>query len=438
MSLIDQLWTLQQIYRKENSYYDPEKGMHLYRIPSNLPAHRQEALEQAGRMPNQMSFPKHDEIWDALSALAATWTLAEAADAFIAGLWSAPFLWQSALPAKLLSQAAPKHDFSPYAGSGDTCTVCGFRRKAVDATYLWYRRMTGSLPLDGDPVGYVFALQEMAKHESRPVPTAYDLWTFRAILTVIRQTPPKSRYSKVRDALQKEKLLPTSPKENYCSLLESLALTGILDTPDHPGMAAKFTTYLERDQRPSVKVEVQAPLAWWDSSVGINETALHQIFSGIDCSSVSLADRPMPVPPLSQTITGALAQIRTPRKRLPSSPDAGKGPAQAGDVYAVRVREDAWVTVYCHKVEENHVFIEYLDGIFSEMPMKSQIPSAFRPRSSGRWQAKASGMDRTTGVKRVARNIPAPQTDLAEPDRIPYATAASLKNLASWCFPELN
>ncbi len=438
MNLVDQLWTLQQIYRNENAYYDLEHDMHLHRIPANLPADRLEALAQADRMPNQMALPRHDELWGDFHALAETWTLAEAADAFIAGLWSAPFLWQSALPAKLLSQATPRHPFTPYAGSGDTCRVCGFRRKAVDITYLWYRRMTGSFPLAGDPAGYVYALREMAKSQSRPVPTAYDLWTFRAILTVIRQMPPKSRYSKTRDALQKEKLLPTSPKANYCSLLEVLALTGILDTPEHPGMATQFTTYLERDLRPSVRVEVQAPLAWWDSSIGINETALRRIFSGTDCSPVSLADRPVPVPPLSRTVTGELAVQKTPRRRLPVSPDAGKGPAQAKDVYAVRIREDAWVTIYCHKVEDNYVIVEYLDGIFSEMPLKSQIISAFRPRSSGRWQAKASGLDRTSGVKRIARDIPAPRTDLTAPEKIPYATAASLKNLAWWCFPELS
>ena len=438
MDFIEQLSALRQIYKNENAYYDKEQGMYLYRIPTDFPADKLEALKQAGRMPNQMFFPKHDEIWDAFYTLADAWTLSEATNAFISGLWSAPFLWQSALCAKLLSQATPRHAFTPYTGSTDTCTVCGFHEKAVDTTLLWYRRMTGSVPLDGDPMGYVFALQEMAVAGQKPLPTVYDLWTFRAVLTVIRLMPQGSRYSKVRDSLQKEKLLPVSQKWSYCSLLEVLALIGILDTPDHPGMITQFTTYQERDMRPSVRVEVQAPLAWWNSSIGINETALKKIFGEIDCSPVSLTDRPAPIPPLPQTVTGRLEKMKTPRKRLPTSPDAGKGPAQAGDVYAVRVRDDVWITVYCHRVEGKYVVIEYLDGIFSEMPMKSQIISAFRPRSNGRWQAKTSGIDRTTGVKRIARNIPIPQTDLVEPDRISFATADSLNHLARWCFHGLS
>lgn len=437
MNLTEQLWTLQQIYKPENSYYDSEKDLHLYHIPSNFPADKTEALSYAGRMPNQMSLPHHDEIWDALSAMADTWTLSQAADAFIAGLWSAPFLWLSALPAKLLSQAAPRHSFTPYGGSPTVCTVCGFQKKAVDASLLWYRRMAGSVPLDGEPTGYVYALREMAQSECRPTPTAYDLWTFRAILTVIRQMPPNSRYSKVRDTLRKEKLLPTSRKEVYCSLLECLALTGILDTPDHPGMATGFTTYKERDLRPSVRVEVQAPLAWWNSSTGLNETTLKKVFGNIDCSSVSLTDRPAPDPPLSRTVTGGLEQRKIPQKRLPKSPDAGKGPAQAGDVYAVRIRDDVWVTVYCHNVEDKYAVIEFLDGVFPEMPMKSQLLNVCRPRTNGRWQARTSGLDRTAGIKRVARNIPAPQSDMPEPVKIPFATAHSLRHLAWWCFGSL-
>lgn len=434
MDIINQLSALQQLYKNENAYYDLEQDMHLYRVPSNFPADQLEALAQAGRMPNQMSCPQHGEIWDSLYALADTWTLADAANAFIAGLWSAPFLWQSALGAKLLAQAAPRHTFTPCKGSADTCMICGFRNQPVDATLLWYRRMTGGVPLDGDPKGYVFALLEMEKAGQRPFPTAYDLWVFRAILTVIRHMPPDSRYSRVRDALQKEKLLPVSQKWLYGSLLEILALTGILDTPEHPGMATRFTTYQERDIRPSVRVEVQAPLAWWSSSIGINETALKMIFGELDCSSVSLTDRPAPIPPLSQTVSGRLSKVKSARKRLPTSPDAGKGPAQAQDVYAVRVRDDVWVTVYCHRVEGKYVVIEYLDGSFSEMPMKSQITGAFRPRSSGRWQTKASGMDRTTGVKRIARNIPEPQTDMPAPEKISFSTASDLKRLAKWCF----
>ena len=440
MDQVQQLWLLQQIYSNENSYYDSEQKLHLHRIPSDFSAEDIEALAQAHRQPNKIIYPKHDDVLKEFHRLADAWTLSDAADAFLAGLWSAPFLWQSALTAKLISLGMPPHAHTPYGGS-NACTICGFCDTPIDAAHAWYRRMTGGTPLDGEPVGHVAALQEMEQYDSHPVPTTYDLWTFRAILSVIRSMPAKSRYSKVRDALYKERLLPTSRKWVYGSLLETLALIGILDTDDYPGMATQFTTYQKRDMRPSIRVEVQAPLAWWDSSIGINEMTLKKIFPQIEPSPVSLTDRPAPIPPLSQTLTGQLERKRKKYQILPKSPDAGTGPVQAGDVYGIRVRDDLWITVYCHRVEGKYAVVEYLDGIFPKMPSKSQLKNTFRPRYKGsilgRWQTKTSGIDRTTGVKRIARNIPLPAADMPAPDSASFSGAKELSHLAHWCFPEI-
>ena len=78
-----------------------------------------------------------------------------------------------------------------------------------------------------------------------------------------------------------------------------------------------------------------------------------------------------------------------------------------------------------------------MDGIFDKMPMKNQIKNSFRLRSGERWQSKVSGIDRTTGVKRIARDIQPPVTELAEPERISFSVASDLKRLAGWCFGEL-
>ena len=418
-------------------YYDPEKKLHLHRSPAVLNIEQLQFLETNGHLPNRMVVESHEEVMCELQRLADTWNIEDAANAFVAGLWSAPSLWLSALPAKLIALVMPKHEFSPYGGSPETCTVCGFRNRAEDPARLWYERMTGSVPLDGDPVGYVWALREMDGLGERPVPTEYDLWTFRAVLTVIRQMPPNSRYSKVRDVLHREKLLPVSKKWVYGSLLEVLALMGILDTETYPGMYTQYTTYQKRDERPSVRVEIQAPLAWWDSSIGINETVLMKLFGTMDCTSVSLADRPAERPPRIQTIAGALERKHTPRRSVPRSPDAGSGPVQAGDVYAVRVREGVWITVYCHRIENGHAVVEYLAGVFPEMPMKHQLKNTVSMRSNGRWQTKVSNIDKTTGVRRVARNLPAPLSQLPEPDKVSFSRAGDLGHLASWCFVEL-
>lgn len=440
MDLIQQLWLLKQSY-SSGSYYDSEQDLHLHHIPASLTESDLDALREHGHVPNQMFRPEHDKTLKELQVLTETWSLEEAAAAFVAGLWSAPFYWQSALTGKLIATVMPEHPYTPYSGSTHVCTICGFHNRAVDTTFSWYQSFLSGTPLDGEPVGHVFALQEMANADKRPAPTEYDRWTFRAILTVLRNLSPKTRYSKVREALQKENLLPTKSKWVYGSLLEALGLIGVLDTKDHPGMATAFTTYIQRDQRPNSRVEVQAPLAWWDSSVGINEETLQKVFFAFDCSSVSLTNRPQPQPSIEKTITGALEKKRPSGVKIPkASSAAGKGPVEAGDVYAIRIRDGVWVTVYCHKVEMAHTLvakIEFLDGVFDNMPAPVELIPAFRGRKDGRWQQWTASIDSTSWVRRIVRNFPAPGTNEPEPDRIPGGGAKDLKFLADWCFPEI-
>ena len=135
----------------------------------------------------------------------------------------------------------------------------------------------------------------MGRETRRPAPSEYDRWTFRAIPTTLRGLPPKPRYGKARDALYREKLLPTK---------------------------AAFTTYAQRDQRPNVRVEMQVPLAWWDSSVGINEHVLKTVFTGFDTASVSLARWPTPFPPLAETTTGGLEKMHQPREATSKASNA--------------------------------------------------------------------------------------------------------------------
>ncbi|MFX3646409.1 MAG: hypothetical protein ACE3K2_02905 [Paenibacillus sp.] len=435
--MVTQLSLLKQIY-SERTVWDEELKASRHIVPDSLPVKDRETLEAAGHEPNRFKRPQHDETITELKKLANQWTVEDGAQAFVASMWSAPMIWRSLLTGKLIASSMPSHEHTPYPSSS-TCKICGLSvDQATDTTLQWYWRMINGTPLDGDPFGYVLALRELAAVQELPIPNEYDRWTFRAVLTVLRELPPKTRYSKAAAALKKQRLLPTQKEYAYRDLLETLALMGILDTPEHPGMITEFTSYIQRDERPNVRVEVQAPLAWWDSSVGINENNLNKIFHDFDLSNISLADKPEESPPVKETILGALEKMRSVRGKVPKpSPDAGTGEVQSGDVYAVRVREGVWVTVYCHEVRDKRVIVEYLDGVFPEMPGKSDLHGTFRPRTSGRWQCSAIAIDSTSWVRRVAREFPIPDSPLQEPDRIPFHNAKDLKHMASWCFPDM-
>lgn len=433
-----QLWTLKQIYQNR-SYWDDEWGASRHYIPSGISQDDLDQLKEAGHAPNHFLTPRHDETIAELKELAAKWTVEEAAAAFVASLWSAPVIWRSLLEGKLIAESMPEHEYAPYSSSSRTCQICGLDAGSpVDASLQWYWRMTSGTPLDGDPFGHLLALREMAAMGEAPKPNEYDRFAFRAMLTSFRSLPPKTRYSKVSPILKKEGILPTRSEYAYRDLLETLALTGLLDTEEYPGMATAFTSYRKRDERPNTRVEVQAPLAWWDSSMGINEKNLAKLFGHFDCSNVSLDDMPKPDPDKKETVVGAFENKKAPRAKTPkASSDAGKGEAEAGDVYALRVREGVWITAYCHEIKDKRARVEYMDGVFPEMPGKEDLQMSFRPRPDGRWQSWAIAMDATSWVRRVAREVPCPPSTLPEPDRVPFDNAKNLKFMASWCFTDL-
>jgi hypothetical protein len=108
----------------------------------------------------------------------------------------------------------------------------------------------------------------------------------------------------------------------------------------------------------------------------------------------------------------------------------------------VRVRDGAWVTVYCHEVSTRsgktvYVLCEYLDGVFAYMPAAADLQPRFRGRPDGRWQHWTSSMDSTPWVRRIARGVACPPETAPKPDRIAGGGAQSLKYLADWCFTEL-
>ena len=54
-----------------------------------------------------------------------------------------------------------------------------------------------------------------------------------------------------------------------------------------------------------------------------------------------------------------------------------------------------------------------------------------------RWQMWASQLDKTTGVRRLARDVTPPVDDRPAPERITTGGAKDLAHLASWCFTEI-
>lgn len=419
--------------------WDTQIGGSWHRPPA-LPQYAPliDALVTAGLDPYAAERPAHDDAIQKLRAAAADWTVSDAAAAFVAGLWSAPAAWRAALPGVLIERDLPEHRLTPWSETAtELCQVCGYRDRPSQTVAAWAARLTSGTPLDGEVVGYAQALTWLTGE--RPEPTEYDRWALGAIVAVIRTLPVGSRYTAAAQAITVAKILPD--KQAVHAVLEALALIGVLATTDRPGMWEKFTTYRERDQRPNIKVEVQAPLAWWDTSVGdggVRAEVLDAVFGPLHIPTVDLAaPRRAPLPERTDTLTGGLrARVRKLTPRSAQTPGSvGDGPAAAGDVWAIRLTPAAWVTVYLHEIQERgrpYAHAEFLAGVFPEMPDVDDIPTAVQPRRDGRSATWVHSIEKTPWMRRIAQAQPARTAETARPEGGSWGAAKELRHLADW------
>ena len=408
-------------------------------------------LRDAGLDPDTRESLSHDEAIARLQQRCAPWSQADAAAAFVAGLWSAPAAWRSALPGLLVARTLPAHAFTPWSDDVPTlCEVCGHREGPDQAVCEWAFRLTEGAPLDGVPQAYAQVLGWLG--EGRPTPTTYDRWALGAIRAVLRGLPAGTRYAAAAKAITSARIL--RGVGTAVNVLENLALMGVLAPADRPGMAERYTTYRQRDQRPSTRVEVQAPLAWWDTRVGehgIRTEVFDALFGALDIPTVDLnAPRPQPVPAAKDTLDGGLAaRMRARTPKLPTAaPSVGHGPAAAGDVWAIRLEPGRWVSVYVHEVRERavytrgqvsghraHAHAEFLRGVHTEAPTAAELAERglrVQPRQNGRSATWVHSLEKTAWVRRVAQGMPAPAGDEARPADGSWCAAKELRQLFAW------
>lgn len=428
---LEKLYLLKQIYQLDNSYYDAEAGCSLYRLPAGV---SQADLDRLDLAPNHIISLSHNRLLEDFKSLADRWTIDQAATAYLSAFASADYSWQAILLAKVLARHLPAHDFEAYGASSSCCKICGFNDQALNETEVIYRAMTGGPATEGN-IQHLFLTLRYLADQPLPQPSQDDLSVFKNILSLIRQAPAGKSFSYIRDQLKKAKLFANPSVYVISGILENMALMGLLDTEDHPGLWESFTTYIERDSRPSVRIEVQAPLAWWTTTEGLNEAHLAAIFPAYDFSAEAAeAWGDLPQADFKDNLIYQWQRKRLPRKSSPKSPHAGSGPAQAGDVYAIRMPDQTWLTVYCHQIQGSHVLLEVLQGRFSNFPSQDQLILKIKTGWDGRhFQQKTSGLDRTSGVRRIARNKSLSQASPLE-DFPPFGSIADLKRKADYFF----
>lgn len=424
---------LERLYDPKNVVYG--KGV---RIPRTFPADELSWLKARGLAPNQRTTVGHDTLVQRVVAARSRHTVADGGRTFVASLDGGGPPHGAFLEAALLAHRMPAHAFEPW-GASQSCRVCGLERTlvrdAAEEFVDWHRSGTG---IPGSVVWAALALEQWPRARARPSKVARA--RMARILLVVDALPRTARAGAAITAVRALGFFGEEGRRNPASrgVVETLAFAGVLEAPPHVGLGTRFVSFLERDARPSIRVEYDAPLGFWRGENGVNWTNARALLGLTKASAARHAELALPLP---------AAERPKPARRQASAAKPVRGlprrPAVAGDVWGVRLREDSWVLAYVWSTQRSGgrlwALVEYLDWFGHALPEAGALDGiGVRGRRDGRWQTRAHGLEKTSGLVLVAERVPPPRTREPPPESTPAGGAKDLKNLADWCFPELD
>jgi hypothetical protein len=235
---------------------------------------------------------KHDEIIKQVRALAKKVDRNAVAGAWLAGLGTKPSPWRAPLSALAPAERVPSHSYRAFSASSPSCRECG----ALPVIDLDDEEMSerGEI-LPGDLAQAYPVLVWFRAQPEPPRPTPADAKRLTRILKLVGELPASAREGKLNEALRAEKLV-LGNKYDVRSVIETLGALGILETPEHPGFTTKWTSFGARQDRPSVRVECDPPIAFWMAGHGVNATRVAEWFGSFGVKTpASSKPRALPV-----------------------------------------------------------------------------------------------------------------------------------------------
>ncbi|MCE9668106.1 hypothetical protein LY474_09800 [Myxococcus stipitatus] len=402
-------------------------------IPRTMAASDVDWLRTVGLDPSAVITLSHDAVVKAVLSSGRGWSVEAGSQAFVSSLGGEEAPHGCFLEAVLLAHAMPPHALDAPDPKSPTawCRVCGLSPEETfepSRFFLdWHRNGSG---VPGTMDWMLVALAQRAEWGARtPTPRARAL--LARTLAVLDGLPPEASPSAAFEAVRGLGFSQGAAR----SLVETLAFVGVLEAPPHVGMATRFVSFAEREQRPTVRVEVDAPLGFWRGRHGVQWKNAEVLFG---------LRKDTPPPPLepakpAKKVARKKAEpVATQKGRARTLP---RRPPVAGDVWALRVREDAWVLVYAWSIQQTprgpYALCEFVGEPSVECP--TQVPAGLktRPRYDGRWQHWTSALEKTTGSALIAEKVAAPLTHDPLPDRVSFGSGKDLAWLSCHCFASL-
>ncbi len=217
---------------------------------------------------------RHDDVLRDVRALAKKLDAEAIAGAFVASLGVKPGFWRAPLIALAAARAVPKHKLEQTTSDGN-CKECG-----LHADVEVEEMHEGGQLLPGDLADALGALQRAKTDRAVPRPSRDDVRRFTELLALVKDLPSTAREAQLEKAIGSAKLV-VGNRYDRRHVLETLAACGILETPDHPGFTTRWSSFAARQERPSINIECDPPLAFWLAAHGVNAANVSTWFGSL-------------------------------------------------------------------------------------------------------------------------------------------------------------
>ena len=218
----------------------------------------------------------HDEWVTAVRNGVSSTSLGDVTYGFLVSLSSRRLDLRSALGSYAVARHIGVHDFGMETG-GHTCSVCDLmRRTESDLNILSFERHKWGGVRGTDVTYLVFDLAQFAR-ASRLAPTDEDIKIGRELLTALAMAPSTATISTFAGTL-------TMLKGNLAerrSLLQILAMCGVLRTPHYPGYRESFVPAVARELPNRRFVDDPYPACWWTGGDGLDWAAVNEFLPSL-------------------------------------------------------------------------------------------------------------------------------------------------------------
>lgn len=304
----------------------------------------------------------HDDANERLRTIAASVTLARAADAFLASLGTRNLVWRRALAAKVMSLHLPAHAYvqqKRYTGSTN-CAVCGFSA---------HEEKFGVSP------GRLASALE-ALGADAPQPTARDLDAFAGVLRAVLEQQRLSVDGRVRRSELAKSLSPVfrSSKYERMDVLDDLGRASVLATTEAPGFLRRWVSWDDRADG-SGNNEFAYPFALWTAAHGFDAEAVRELFPRVAVPKVPEAAASELAPEAEARARGELLQLSA--KARPATDRVAEVIWAPGGVFVARLEDGRFAL--CAKVARRWRWTTgTIEEVVASLPEAAFTPAAAR------------------------------------------------------------